>query len=422
VNGTVVALGVFLAYALVAGRLDRWSVGAPIVLVAAGIVLGPGGTDVLHVTVSAGAIRTTAELTLAVLLFADASTVRLRDAEGDAGMPGRLLGIGLPLTIGLGTLAAHLLLGVGWAEAALIGSILAPTDAALGLAVVTNPAVPARIRRTLNIESGLNDGIASPFVAFFLAVVIAEETHGHWVRGSFKEILLAVVFGIALGFVAGRLVTLARAARWTTPLSEAMVVLSVALVAYEGAVAMGANGFVSAFVAGIVFGSAGGRAFHDATVFTEDIGLLLSFVVWIAFGAAFVGPVLRGAFHPREVVYALACLTIVRMVPVALALAGMGLRRDTVAFVGWFGPRGLASVVFTLLAYEELAGGPGSGTLVGVATWTILLSVVAHGLSAGSLARLYARRLASAPPGIPELEQTDESRVRRRSLGDRPAA
>ena len=140
-----------------------------------------------------------AEITLALLLFADASTIRLRDAEGDALLPGRLLGVGLPLTIALGTVVARVVLPVNWAVAGLIGSILAPTDVALGLAVVTNPAVPARVRRALNIESGLNDGIATPFVIFFLTVAVAEEVHQHWVAGTLRDVLLAVVFGAALG-------------------------------------------------------------------------------------------------------------------------------------------------------------------------------------------------------------------------------
>jgi NhaP-type Na+/H+ or K+/H+ antiporter len=420
--GLAVALGVLLVYATVAGVLGRWSVSAPIVLVSAGIVLGNAGTGVLHLQLDPGAVRTTAEITLALLLFTDASTIRLREAEGDAQLPGRLLGIGLPLTMALGTLAARSLLPVSWAQAALIATVLAPTDAALGLDVVTNQAVPVRIRRALNIESGLNDGIATPFVVFFLAVVAAEEAHQHWILGGIKEIAVAVAFGAGLGLLAGWAAARAHAAGWTTPLSDSLAVLSIALLAYVGSVAVHGNGFVAAFVAGIFFGAAGGRALREAATFTEDLGLLLSFAVWIVFGALFAGPVLRGAFHPRALLYAVLSLTVIRMVPVALALLGMRLRRDTVGFVGWFGPRGLASVVFTLLIYEDLAGSNGSNGLVEVATWTILLSVVAHGLSARPLARAYAARLSHAPADIPELARTIEPRTRRRSLHDHRSA
>ena len=419
-TGVAVVLGAVLVYAVVAGKLDRWSITAPLVLVAVGAVLGDSALGIVHVTATAESVKVVAELTLALLLFADASTIRLRDAEEDLSLPGRLLGIGLPLTIGLGALVAHQVFAVSWAEAALIGALLAPTDAALGLAVVTNTAVPARIRRALTIESGLNDGIATPFVVFFLAVAVAEADHQRWVLTSVKELGLAVLFGTALGWLVGALASRAHRAGWTTPLSDSLVVLMTALLAYEGAVAMGANGFVSAFVAGSVFGTAARQHLAPATELTEDIGLFASFAVWVIFGAVFVGPTLAAGLHWRPVLYAVLSLTVVRMVPVAIALVRTGMRPDTVAFVGWFGPRGLASVVFTLLVYEELHGSPDAVMLGRIATWTVLLSVVAHGLSSGPLARRYAARLARAPAGLPEMDDAPENRTRRRTLNDRP--
>jgi len=419
-TGGAVALAAVLVYALVAGRLDRWSVTAPLVLVVVGTVLGESCLGVLHVTAGADSIKVLAELTLALLLFADASSIRLRDAEEDLSLPGRLLGIGLPSTIALGALLAHLVFAVSWPEAALVGSLLAPTDAALGLAVVTNQAVPVRVRRALTIESGLNDGIATPFVVFFLAVAAAEADHQRWVATSVKELVLALAFGAALGWLVGAVASAARRAGWTTPLSDALVVLVTALLSYQGAVAIGANGFVSAFVAGSVFGTAARQELAPATELTEDVGLYASFAVWIVFGAVFVGPTLRAGFQGAPILYAVLSLTVVRMVPVTLALLGTGLRRDTVAFMGWFGPRGLASVVFTLLVYDGLHGSPAALALGRVATWTILLSVVAHGLSSGPLAARYAGRLARAPAGLPELEDAPDGRWRRRTLHERP--
>jgi sodium/hydrogen antiporter len=414
-----IALGVFVVYALVAGKLDRWSITAPIVLVAVGAVLGEAGLGVLHLTAGAELVKVVAELTLALLLFSDASTIRIRDAGGDARLPGRLLGIGLPLTIGLGTVLARLVLSASWAESALIGSMLAPTDSALGLAVVTNKMVPARIRRALNIESGLNDGIVTPFVVFFLAVVAAEAEHQHWILGGVKQIVLALVFGAAIGWSVGLLTARARRAGWTTSLSDAIGVLSLALLAYGGAVAIGGNGFVSAFVAGAFFGTASRRELHQATELTENVGLYGSFAVWLTFGAVFVGPVLQNGLHLRPILYALLSLTIIRMVPVALALLGMHFRGDTVAFIGWFGPRGLASVVFTLLVFEDLSGKGPAAAIIEVATWTILFSVIAHGLSSTPLAGWYARRLAGCAPSTPELAETPELHTRQRSLHDR---
>jgi NhaP-type Na+/H+ or K+/H+ antiporter len=413
---TLVAL-VFVAYAIAARRLDRRSITAPIVLVAAGTVLGSGFVDVLPANPKTETVRLVTELTLALILFADASTVKLRQAESDVGLPLRLLGIGLPLTIALGAVVARLVFpSISWAEAALISAILAPTDAALGLAVVTNPAVPLRIRRALNIESGLNDGIATPFVTIFLALVVAGAAEDGWARAAVFGLVRGAAIGIGVGYIGGRLVHWARAARWSTPLSDQLVVLSLAFVGYGTAVNYSGNGFVAAFLAGLVFGAASRGELNEATEFTDTVGLFSSFVVWVLFGAMFVGPVLRAGVHLRPVLYAALSLTVVRMLPVAISLIGGRLRRETVLFIGWFGPRGLASVVFTLLAFDTLAGDQAAHGLVEVTTWTILLSVVAHGLSSGPLARAYGRRLKQQPAGTPELETVAPSRVRRRGL------
>ena len=412
----IVAL-VFVLYAVVARRLDRLSITAPIVLVAAGTVLGMGFLDVLPANVTTETIRLLTELTLALILFADASTVPLRKAEDDAWLPLRLLAIGLPLTMALGAVMARLVFpSVSWSEAALVAAILAPTDAALGIAVVTNPAVPDRIRRTLNIESGLNDGIATPFVTVFLVIVVAGTAKEHWGLDAVAELARGAGVGIAVGFLGGHLVRRAREAGWTTKVSDQLVVLSLAFLAYAAAVQWSGNGFVAAFVAGLVFGTASRGELAEATELTDTVGLFSSFVVWVIFGAAFVGPVLRSGLHLRPILYAVLSLTVVRMLPVAVALVGTRLRPVTVAFMGWFGPRGLASVVFTLLAYDAFEGELVANQLVEVATWTILLSVVAHGLTSGPLAAAYGRRFADAPADTPELATVTPSRIRRRSL------
>ena len=416
-----VLVTVFVVYGLVATRLERWLITAPIFFVAAGAVLGSSGADVLPLDFDSETTLLITELTLGVLLFADAATVRLREVEGDAHIPTRLLFVGLPLTIALGTVMAKLLFPEArWAAAALIASILAPTDAALGLAVVTNPAVPARIRRALNVESGLNDGIATPFVTLFLMLLASEEglSSGNWAAESAKEIGFALVAAIAIGIVGGKVLLVARRQGWTSEISEQLAVVGLALLAYVAAVAIGGNGFVAAFVGGLLFGATTAASAHKTVEFTETIGLYASFFVWIVFGALFVGPVITGPIDPLVILYAVLSLTLVRMVPVAAALAGSGLRRDTVNFMGWFGPRGLASVVFTLVAVEALhEAGRITDTIAEIATWTILLSVVAHGLSAAPLARIYGRRVRAAGD-IPELADAPEPRVRRRTLTD----
>jgi NhaP-type Na+/H+ or K+/H+ antiporter len=420
--GGLTALAVVVvAYTLVASKLYRWWITGPMVFVAAGTILGPGGLDVLPLSLTNETVLTLTELTLALLLFSDAATVRLQDVEGDVGLPNRLLYIGLPLTVLTGAVLAYLTFPeVGWAAAALIATILAPTDAALGLPVVTNKDVPVRIRRALNVESGLNDGIATPFVTLFIATAAAEEAIGDeaWGLEALKQIGLAIVAAVVVGHLGGKLLALAKDHGWTSNVSEQIAILALALLAYEGAVAIGGNGFVSAFAGGILFGAATRRRLAEPVRFTETIGLSATFLVWSIFGALFVGELLTHEVAAQPILYAILSLTVIRMVPVAIALIGTHLRPATVAFMGWFGPRGLASVVFTLLALEEFEDSGGGAMLVQTATWTILLSVMLHGISASPLAARYGASIRKAGK-IPEKAPAAEPAIRIRDKAGR---
>jgi sodium/hydrogen antiporter len=420
--GGLTALAVVVvAYTLVASKLDRWWISGPMVFVAAGAVLGPAGLNVLPLSVTNEAVLTVTELTLALLLFSDASTVRLREVEGDAGLPTRLLFVGLPLTILAGALVAHLVFPeIPWAAAALIATILAPTDTALGLAVVTNRSVPTRIRRALNVESGLNDGIATPFVTLFIAILAAEEGLGDraWGLEALKQIGLAIVAAVVVGYIGGKLMVFAKDHGWTSDVSEQIAILALALLAYEGSVAIGGNGFVAAFAGGLLFGAATRRRLDESVQFTETLGLSATFLVWSVFGALFLGALFTHGLSAQPVIYAILSLAVIRMVPVALALIGTRLRPATVVFMGWFGPRGLASVVFTLLAWEDIEHADGGGLLLQTATWTILLSVVLHGISASPLVARYGSYAASLGD-VPEKAPASEPRIRVRDLAGR---
>jgi NhaP-type Na+/H+ or K+/H+ antiporter len=420
-GGLTALAAVVVVYTLVASQLDRWWITGPMVFVAAGLILGPGGLDVLPFSLGNETILTITELTLALLLFADASTIQLRDVEGDAGLPRRLLFVGLPLTIVAGALLAYLMFPqVGWAAAALIATILAPTDAALGLAVVTNKAVPARIRRALNVESGLNDGIATPFVTLFIAAVAAEESLSDtaWGLEAVKQIGLAILTAVVIGSLGGKLLTFAIGRGWTSDVSEQIAILALAVLAYGGSIAIGGNGFIAAFAGGMLFGTATRRRLAEPVQFTETLGLSASFLVWSIFGAQFVGGLFGQDLTARPVIYAVLSLTVVRMLPVAISLAGTHLRRATVAFIGWFGPRGLASVVFTLLALEEIEHSGDGQLLLQTVTWTILLSVLLHGISASPLAARYGAAITTAGD-IPEKQPSREPSIRLRDLAGR---
>jgi sodium/hydrogen antiporter len=420
-GGLTVLAVLVVAYTLVASQLDRCWITGPMVFVAGGAILGPGGLDVLPISLTNETAVTITELTLALLLFSDASTVRLRAVEGDSGLPRRLLFIGLPLTVLAGTLLAHLVFpDAGWAAAALVATILAPTDAALGLAVVTNRAVPARIRRALNVESGLNDGIATPLVTLFITAAAAEENIGDHVWGfeALKQIALAIVAAVVVGYVGGKALAIANDHRWTSDVSEQIAILALALLAFQGAVAIGGNGFIAAFAGGMLFGAATKRRLSEPVRFTETLAMSASFLVWSIFGALFVGELLTHDLAVQPIVYAILSLTVIRMGPVAIALIGTDLRASTVAFMGWFGPRGLASVVFTLLALAELEHGGEGRMLLDTIAWTILLSVVLHGLSAPPLAARYGASIAHAGD-VPEQASTDEPKIRLHDLAGR---
>nr|WP_253943512.1 cation:proton antiporter [Nocardioides sp. zg-1308] len=348
-----------------------------------------------------------------MLLFADASRVDVSRLRRDVGVPVRLLGTGLPLSILTGSvLAAWIFADATWALALFVGAALAPTDAALSAQVVGDERVPGRVRRVLNVESGLNDGIATPVVVFALAVVAADLAPGVHAESAEGRALLDLAVGLGVGLVVGPgaalLVGLGAARRWVAPGGRRLATLGAALGSFSLAVALDGNGFIAAFVAGAAFGAvlprrpAEGDEAHEAdegdeadeveeaVVLPELLGQLAGLAVWFLFGAALL-PVALDHLSVAAVGYAVLSLTAVRMVPVAVAALGAGLDRSTVLFIGWFGPRGLASVVFALLAVEELGESAVTGEAVAVIAWTVTLSVVLHGESAGPLGAHYRR-------------------------------
>jgi NhaP-type Na+/H+ or K+/H+ antiporter len=409
----IVAALIF-AWGTLSARLERFDVTAPIVFVVAGVVLTHGPLAPLGFAPSHELVRSLAEITLVLVLFSDASRVGLRDLRTDMTLCLRLLGIGLPLTIGLGTLLAFTLFnGMSIWLALLVGAALAPTDAALGAGMMVNPAVPARIRQLINVESGLNDGIATPVV--LVAVAGAGTAASIGPGEAVAELALGVLIGAVVGSAGGFVVTAARRRGWAEGGFAGSAVLALAVCAYACALAWHGNGFIAAFVGGIAFGAIGGRRGERLVPFVEETGALVSLLVWLSFGAVAVIPALTGLTW-QTVVYAALSLTLIRMAPVAVALAGARLGGTAVALVGWFGPRGLASVVFALLALEDL-GQHVAGPAVSVIGFTVLLSVIAHGATADPLARRYGPRVALAAGGADDagMPRLPERRLIRRA-------
>ncbi len=413
-----------LAVAAISGRLSGTVVTPAMVFVAVGLLVGPKVLGEIDLESSSGTVRALAEATLALVLFCDASRIDLGELRREFGVPVRLLGIGLPLTIALGAVAAAVIFDrLSIEEAVILSIVLAPTDAALGQAVVTEPRVPGRIRQGLNVESGLNDGICVPLL--FAAVAAADVQSAISDGRSAATLLLeeigyGVVGGVVGGLVvamivihAGRRDLIAGAWRQVIPGAGAAL-------AYGTASALGGSGFIAAFVAGMTFRLALRRDPGHINDLSEQVGNVLNGVTFLFFGAILLGPAL-GDLTWELALYAVLSLTLARMLPVVIAMLGTRARPPTLAFLGWFGPRGLASIVFAVIVIEE-SNLPHEHLIVLAIYLTVGLSVFAHGLSAAPLAGRYARWYEQHPRGkAPPMESAPTDVTRARGPAAQPA-
>jgi NhaP-type Na+/H+ or K+/H+ antiporter len=398
-----------LGVAAVSGRLVGTPLTPAMIFVGFGVLVGPKVLDGIDLSSTGSVVEVSAEATLALVLFSDASRIDLGQLGRTVGVPLRLLGIGLPLTILLGAVAAAVVFGqLTVAEAVILAIVLAPTDAALGQAVVTEPRVPERIRQGLNVESGLNDGICVPLL--FAAVAAADvesEISGGRSAGTLllEEIGYGVLGGVVAGLVIAAIIRQAsRRGLIAGPWRQVIPAAGAAL-AYGIANALGGSGFIAAFVAGVVFRVALGRDPEALNRLTEEVGDVLNGITFVLFGAMLLGPALTELSWTLAL-YAVLSLTLVRIVPVAIAMWGSHARAPTLGFVGWFGPRGLASIVFAVIVIQE-SNLPHEHQLVLAIYLTVGLSVLAHGLTAAPLADRYARWYERQPPqSRPPMEST----------------
>lgn len=412
-DAVVMAITIVL-FALVSHRLERWWVTMPIVFVATGAALDL--TDVIRLDVATGQVGVLAEVALAVILFGDAVRMNVPDLRRHAQLPARLLLIGLPLTIALGALVTWIVLdGLTFWAAMLVAAVLAPTDAAVGEAIVTDESVPLRIRQALNVEAGLNDGLVVPVVVLCLELLRDDlRSGGDWIRFLVEQIGGGALIGSIVGGLGALALRRSRSLGWIDGLYGQIATLALAVVAFATALQLEWNGFIAAFVAGLAFGAVlDDRTADHLDEYTSDSGVLLAMLSFFVFGNLFIRP----AFDHLSVgvvVCALAALTIGRMIPVVIATSFMGLRLPTIGFVGWFGPRGLASIVFGILLLEEELDG--ADQLFGVIALTVLASVVLHGLSATPLAAAYGRwysGMAHEHAAMAETRPVVEVRARR---------
>ena len=413
-----VLAGVVFVFGLVSRRLEGTILTAPLVFVAAGVILGPAGLSLVEFKLDDHTVLLLGEITLAIVLFTDAARTNLSTLRQNERLPLRLLGIGMPLTIALGTVVAALLLtDLSFWEAAIVGTVLAPTDAALGQTVVSNPRVPIRVRQALNIEAGLNDGLSVPFLALFLTLAVAEEElqpTSYWIRFALEQVGLGVLVGVGVGLAGGWLLSQASQREWMTDASQRLALLALALIAWTLADQIGGNGFIAAFVGGLVVGPTVERVGEQLMRFTEVEGQLLNLSVFFIFGVFVVG--LIQPLSWEVALYGLLSLTLIRMLPVAASLVGSRLGGVSVLFMGWFGPRGLASIVLGLIVVGEAPLLAGRRQIELVVALTVLLSVLLHRVTAAPLSAEYARKVEEMAADVPEKgEAVEKSPLERRT-------
>jgi NhaP-type Na+/H+ or K+/H+ antiporter len=392
-NLAIIAVFAFV-YSAIAGRVDRSIITGPILFIAFGLICGPFGFGILDIEIENVEIRVLADITLALILFIDASNADLRILARHIVIPRRMLLVGMPLVIALGAAFGWILFpGVSIYELCILATILAATDAALGKGVVTNLDVPARVREGLNAESGLNDGLAVPVLFVFIALAT-----GHSGEQSSTSLALSLVarelgigmlVGLGLTFVGVKLASWCQQREWFSETWTQILVVALALGCFATAQSLHGSGYIAAFVGGLLFGHLAGTSTHKLVHSAEGFGELLALAIWVTFGAGILGQAWVGMTWPI-VAYSLLSLTVIRMLPMVLSLSGTGENLESKMFLAWFGPRGLASIVFIIIVAGYHL--PGQSTMVHVVVCTVTLCVFAHGLTANAWARGFGRR------------------------------
>ena len=413
------AIAIFiLVLGLVSRRLERSIITPPMAYVVFGLLISSSALGLIQeVKVTNELIKVLTEITLALLLFTDASRIKFHQLQQEYNLPLRLLGIGLPLTIVLGTILAVVLfpdLNV-W-SAAVLATILAPTDAALGQAIVNSSRIPASIRQAINVESGLNDGICLPILLLFFS--LAEESEGssaaYWLQFASQQIVFGILIGMAVGYFGIKSIDRSLKREWMTDSFEDLAVLGLSILAYTCAEIAGGNGFIAAFVAGLTLGVVGKKStLEHLQEFAEAEGQLLTLISFLLFGAVMVIPSIASSSW-QIWLYAFGSLTFVRTISVAISLSGLQLQLDSILIIGWFGPRGIASIIYGLLMSEK-EGLQGSELIFSTMVVTVFMSIFAHGITAYPGSIWYANRIDNKKrmhDSMPEMNPVPEFPVR----------
>lgn len=384
-----------LGYGYFSQLILRFNISGPMIFVAVGVFISPLGIGVTHINIDSALVQTIAELALVIILFSDASQLKLKKLRYEWSIPARLLLIGLPLTIVFSAYAAHLFFPQELTTyVLLLALILAPTDAALGKAVVMDKTLPEKVRSGINVESGLNDGIVYPILITVVAMIVSGQnnTQGDgWIYNVLEAIIFGGIIGSIVGYFSARLATVVIKKEWMLMEYKNLIPVALAVLAYFIAENFGGNGFIAAFFAGLFVGNYNKDLRRHIEDFSESEGNLLMLISFLVFGLVFI-PATISYWDLKIFIFALLSLTVFRMFPVAISLIGSRLDISTVLFIGWFGPRGIASILYTLTIFHEIGSIKDHEAIYAVITLTVFLSIILHGISAQPLVRRYVKR------------------------------
>ena len=382
-------------YSLIAKRFEKTAISGPFLAIIVGLVTGPLLLNLIEIKVEIEGYKVIAELALALVLFTDASNTNIKELIKNVSVPVRLLLIGLPLTIILGMLGGVIVFnGFSWIELGILATLLAPTDAALGKPVVTNPSVPSKLRESLNVESGLNDGICVPVLFLFIALFSTQTGEGIKISYGLalfgRQIGIGLIAGLVITFAADMLVNYSQKKGLISKSWETVVIVALAFSCFTLAQLAGGSGFIACFTGGLLYSALNRKYKHDILEEAEGIGDTLSMLTWVIFSSVIIAANLRH-FTWDVVIYALLSLTLIRIIPVLISLINTGISWKEKLFIGWFGPRGLASIVFAIIVFEiEL---PHKETIILTAVCTILLSIILHGFTANPFIKILNKKL-----------------------------
>ncbi len=385
---------VVIGYGYFSKLLLCFNISGPMVFAAIGLLLSPLGLNVTQANLNAELVQIAAEIALIIVLFSDASGLNLKKLKREWTIPARLLFIGLPITIIFSIFAAKMVFpNESLPYLILMALVLAPTDAALGKAVVTDEQVPEKIRSSINVESGLNDGIVFPLLITIVAVITSDQDQSQgnsWVMYVVQQISFGAIIGSIVGYISAVFAVTAIRRKWMESSYQNLIPIALAILSYYLAEYFGGNGFIAAFFSGLFVGNYSEKLHEHIEVFAESEGELLILISFLIFGLTFI-PATYAFWTFPVVLYAVLSMTILRMIPVAISLIGTKFDISTMLFIGWFGPRGIASILYVLIVINELHSIKGHEQIFAVITLTILFSIILHGLSAQPLAKLYGK-------------------------------